>query len=88
MITKLLGILDILSALSFTLLKFNVGKSIAWFFVIYVVIKAFIFIKDFASLVDLIAVIFFILAIFNIFPAISWVFVFWLTQKGFFSLLG
>ncbi len=84
---KLLGILDIISAVVMILLNYY-HLGFAWIFALYLAIKAFMFISSIVSIIDLIAVIFFVLAIFGIHNILTLIFAVWILQKGFFSLLG
>ena len=86
MIVKLFGILDLLVALSFMLIQWDIGKGFAMFLAIYLIIKATIFITDFTSWIDLLAGVYLLLVIYNIHSIFSVVFILWLGQKAFFSL--
>lgn len=86
MITKLLGVIDLLAALSIILLKFNIGANFAIIIAILLLIKSLVFIYNIVSIVDIIAVIFIFLAIFSVFNIITWLIFFWLLQKSIFSI--
>jgi len=81
-----LGILDILAGLSLLLVKFNIFPVITALFGLYVLIKALVFLRSFASIVDIIVVIIFIITLLGSFNILSLCALFWLIQKGFFSL--
>ena len=84
---KVLGILDIISAVVMILLNYY-SFGFAWIFALYLGIKSLIFIKSIVSIIDLVAVLFFVLAMFGIHNIITLIFAVWILQKGFFSLLG
>ncbi len=83
---KLLGIMDLVTALMFILVQWDIGIKIGIFCAIYLIVKSIIFISDFTSWVDLVAGIYLFLILFGIHSAFSVVFIIWLLQKGFFSL--
>jgi len=88
MVLKIFGLLDIFAGLLLFLLKFNIGANIAWFFVIYLIVKALIFFNLFMSFIDFFIGGVFVFAIFGFFNDIlALLCVIWLLQKGFFSLL-
>ena len=87
MITKLLGIIDFLAALSIILVKFNIAETFALVIAVLLLIKSILFITNIVSVIDIIAVVFIFLAIFGIFNIITWVVFFWLLQKAVFSFL-
>lgn len=86
MIVKILGIIDILIALTFVIAQWNFGYYLGLVLAIYIIIKSLIFITDFASAVDLIGGIYLLLIVFNIHHIFAVVFLLWFLQKGFFSL--
>jgi len=86
MLLILLGLFDILAGLMLFTLKFKI-LSIAWFFVIYLMVKPILFV-DITSLIDLIAGIFIVLAIYGYYSIFTWILILWLIQKGGFSVLG
>ena len=86
MIIFILGIMDILSAISLFGIKFSMGMSVAWVFFAYLLIKSILFIRSWSSVVDLIVAGLFLAAMlgwYNIFTAIG---ILWLLQKGIISL--
>jgi len=87
MIVKLFGLLDLFSAILLIFLKYSIGKSIAYFFIGYLIIKGLLFFGDFSSIMDIISGIFMLLATQDIFIFITWILVFFLLQKSFFSLI-
>ncbi len=86
MIVKALGIMDLLVGIAFILAQWSFGYYIGLVLAIYVIIKALIFITDFASIIDLIGGIYLLLIIFGIHQIFAVVFLLWFLQKGFFSL--
>jgi hypothetical protein len=86
MFLKIFGILDLIAGVILILLKFNlVSYTIAWIFIIYLILKGLIFIKSIASILDIVSSVFMILAVYGFYNVITWIFVLWLIQKGFFS---
>jgi len=90
MIVKLLGIADLVAAVSMTLLNLNVKGFVITFSIasaIYLGIKGVIFFYDFASLMDIVsAVIFVLMLYFSFRSAVVYLFVLLLLQKGLRSL--
>jgi len=84
---KLLGIMDLIIALIFILVQWDIGLKYAIIAAIYLIVKGIIFITDIASIIDLITGVYLILIVLNIHSAFSVIFVIWLVQKGIFSLL-
>lgn len=84
---KLLGIIDLIIALIFILVQWDIGIKYAAIAAIYLIVKGIIFIFDIASVIDLITGVYLILVILGIHSAFSVIFIIWLAQKGFFSLL-
>ena len=87
MLIKLFGIMDLLSAILFILLKYNIGIGMAYIFVIYLIAKGLLFFGDFNSYMDIIIAGFMLLASQGIFIWVTWIFIFYLLQKAFFSLV-
>lgn len=87
MIIKILGIFDILAAVSLFLLKWGLFVKFGWIILIILVLKSLPFIPDIASIVDLITAVFFVLAIYGYFFSFTFLFSVWLLQKGAFSVL-
>ena len=84
---KLFGLLDLLTAVFLILAQWDIGLSIAMILAGYLILKALIFITDWASWIDLITAGYMFLVIYDIHSAFSLIFVLWLLQKSFFSLL-
>jgi len=84
---KLFGLIDIMAALLFVLLKYSIGESVVWYVIAFLVIKSLMFIKNFVSYFDLASSVFLVLAVFNVYTAFTWIAMLWLLQKGFFSML-
>jgi len=86
-----LGVLDIVSALSLVLLKFGFLSKISLIVGGYLVVKGLFFLlgKDWLSILDVLSgcFIFYVLLV-GSFPVVGWVFVVWLLQKGVFSFFG
>tara|TARA_Y100000310_G_C20633538_1_gene789959 strand:- start:1420 stop:1686 length:267 start_codon:yes stop_codon:yes gene_type:complete len=88
MIVKLFGLMDLFAALLFISLQWGIGKGVAIFVAVYLVVKSLIFIGDITSWIDLVAGIYLFLVIYEIHSFFSFLFILWLLQKAFFSLLG
>ncbi len=87
MVVKILGIVDLLAALSILLLKFNITpKIMVLTLAAYLIIKGVIFIKSLTSWADIAAGIIMILAFYGWFNILTWAAAVWLTQKGLISL--
>jgi hypothetical protein len=86
MVVKLFGFLDLLGAIVFVLVQWDIGISLAYIVAGYLILKSLIFIGDFSSWIDLIAGIYLLLVVFDIHSLFSIIFVLWLGQKGVFSL--
>ena len=84
---KLFGLIDIVAALLFVLLKYSIGESIVWYVIAFLVVKSLMFLRNFVSYLDLVSSVFLVLAVFNVYTAFTWVAMLWLLQKGFFSIL-
>ena len=87
MLVKLFGIMDLLSAILFILLKYGIGINIAYIFVIYLLAKGLLFFGDFNSFIDLVIAGFMLLASQGVFIFVTWILILYLLQKSFFSLL-
>ena len=86
MIVKLFGLLDLLAAVLFILLQWDIGIKLGIFIAIYLILKSLIFLKDPTSWIDLTAGVYLLLVVFNIHSFFSVIFILWLGQKAFFSL--
>ncbi len=84
---KLFGILDLLAAVFLILAQWDFGLSVASVLAGYLILKAIVFISDWASWVDLITGIYIFLVVYDVHSAFSLIFVLWLLEKSFFSLL-
>ncbi len=86
MLTKILGIIDILAA-SFLVLAGVDIIFIGVFIIIAVLLllKSLIFLTNWSSWIDLIAVVFMILILFNFYTIFNLLFALWLLQKGILS---
>jgi hypothetical protein len=82
MIVILLGLLDILTALSIFTLHFQWGASVVGFFTAYLLLKSLLTFKSFAGIIDLVVSFIFIAAIFGYTGVITYIGVVWLIQKG------
>jgi len=82
-----LGFMDILSALSFVLLKFEMFETLAVVCIFYLILKGLLFFKSFVSILDIVCGIVLALAYFGSFPFLWWVCALWLLQKGIFSII-
>ncbi|HIH15776.1 MAG TPA: hypothetical protein HA360_04695 [Nanoarchaeota archaeon] len=87
MIVILLGILDIIAALSIFTINFSWGPVLISFSILYLLAKSLPFLKSFASIMDIIVAGIFILALLGyantIINALA---ALWLIQKGIMSL--
>lgn len=87
MVLKLLGLMDILSITALLLFKYGlISQKFLIIAMIYLIIKAVIFFKDFASLIDFGVAIVFALALFGIYNVLTWIAVLWILQKAVLSL--
>ena len=86
MVVKILGLLDLLAALSILLLRFNAVKTMAFALGIYLIIKGIIFIKSVTSVLDIAAGAIILIAFYGYFNILTWVAAVWLVQKGVISL--
>lgn len=88
MITKLLGIIDVIAASFLVLAGFDiVFTSIFILVTVLLLLKSLIFITNWTSWVDLLIVVFMILILFNFYTVFNLLFAIWLLQKGILSLL-
>ena len=78
--------MDLIIALIFILVQWDIGLKYAIIAAIYLIVKGIIFISDIASIIDLITGIYLVLIILGIHSSFSAIFVIWLVQKGIFSL--
>lgn len=85
-LVKFLGIMDLLSAASIVLLRYEVGLGFLWMFGVYLIIKSILLFSPISSILDILTGIVIILAFFGHFYFISWIFFIWILQKGVFSL--
>ena len=83
---QIFGVIDLLAALSFLLLKFNV-KFIPIIFAVYLIVKGLIFFTSIVSWVDVVCGILMLIAFYFGFSNFMWIAVLWIAQKGFFSLV-
>lgn len=89
MFVKLMGLGDLLAAVSLVLLNLDFGGFVVYLAIasaIYLGLKGAIFFFDFASLMDLFSVVIIVMALMGFRSAVIYVFVFWLLQKGVRSL--
>lgn len=86
MLIKILGILDILSAATLLLLRWDIGHILGIILGIYLLVKSMYFLTDVSSIVDIGAGIFLILAAIGFYHVITYIFILWLLQKGVSSL--
>lgn len=86
MLLKLLGVLDLLSALVLIFLKFGFGVSLAWFCVFYLFVKSVIFF-GWISIFDIFSGAVIIFSIFGGYGVITWVVFLYLLQKAILSII-
>ena len=82
---KLLGLLDVIAAITLFIMKFDVWLMLGLIFGIYLLFKRVIFFSA-ASIVDIIAGILMLFAYSGSYMPLNWIFSIWLLQKGFFSM--
>jgi len=89
MLLKILGAADFFSAIALVMLHFDfISSRIALVFAAYLLLKAFAFMKDLASIADIIAAAYFVLLVFGIGHAfITAVLAVYLAQKAVVSFL-
>lgn len=88
MIVKLMGFLDLMTAVMFLLLHYNIVRPAACiYFLFYLVVKAVAFWGDFASILDGLSAVYMVLMFLGLRYAITFVVVIYLGQKALFSLL-
>ena len=86
MIVKILGIMDVIIAVTFILAQWSFGYKIGLILAIYVIIKSLFFMPNFASAIDLVGGVYLLLIVFGFHQVFAVIFVIWFLQKGFFSL--
>jgi len=80
----LLGVLDLLSALTIILIRFLDFNIIGWAAAIYLFVKGAVFFSI-TSLVDIFVGVIIIFAIYGFFGIWTWIAFIWLVQKALFS---
>ena len=87
MVVKLLGVMDLLSAVAVVLLHYDIlGWRIGCLFVAYLIIKGWLFREDINSVMDILCGIYMFIMLFGLTTFISWVVALYLFQKAVFSL--
>jgi hypothetical protein len=87
MVVKLLGVMDLLSAVAVILLHYDLlGWRIGFLFVAYLIIKGWLFREDINSIMDILCGIYIFVMLFGLTTFISWVVAIYLFQKAVFSL--
>lgn len=87
MIIKLLGLADLLSAVTIVLVHYDIiGWRIGFIFVAYLLIKGWLFRTDINSIMDILCGIYLFVMLFGFTTIISWVVAIYLLQKAVFSL--
>jgi hypothetical protein len=87
MVVKLLGVMDLLSAVAVILLHYDLlGWRIGFLFVAYLIIKGWLFREDINSIMDILCGIYMFVMLFGLTTFISWVVAIYLFQKAVFSL--
>lgn len=83
MITKILGLVDILAASFLVLAGLDIVFIGAFIFITaLLLLKSLIFLTNWSSWIDLIAVVFMLLILFNFYTIFNLFFALWLLQKG------
>lgn len=80
----LLGVLDLLSALSIILIRFFDFNIIGWVAVIYLFLKGVVF-SSITSLIDIVVGVVIVFAIYGFFGIWTWLAFIWLAQKALLS---
>ena len=87
MVVKLMGVMDLLSAVCVVLLHYDIlSWRIGLIFVAYLVIKGWLFREDINSVMDLLCGIYMFVMLFGFTTIVTWVVVVYLFQKAVFSL--
>lgn len=88
MIVKLLGIMDLLAAITVLLLHYNliIGWRIGFIFVAYLLVKGWLFREDINSVMDILCGLYMFVMLFGFTTIISWVIAIYLFQKSVFTL--
>ena len=85
-LVKILGLMDLLAALAYALVKYSlISQSVAAVLVLVVLVKSIIFLKDVSSMIDMAAALFLLLAIYGMLPSAAIFAALWLLQKSIFS---
>lgn len=87
MLLKIMGVLDLVVALTLFLLKYGMWEWFAWACIVYIALKSFLAIRSIASIGDIIAALIMVLAIFGHFNILTYLAVLWFLQKGVASFL-
>ena len=89
MVIKLLGAADLLAAVAVILLHYDLlGWRIGIIFVLYLIVKGWIFRASIASIMDILCGIYMFVMLFGFTTIVSWVIAIYLFQKAVFSLAG
>ena len=88
MIVILLGILDLIVAISLFGLQFGWFSVLAIPSIIYLLVKGIVFIKDPFSIIDIIIAVYIILLLIGIKTFITYIFILYLLYKFFFAFVG
>ena len=83
---KLLGVIDLITAIFYILAVYNIGINIALVLAVILMVKALLFIKSWSSWVDLIVGGYLFLIIYDVSTIFAFIGFVWLIQKSFFSL--
>lgn len=87
MVVKLLGVMDLLSAVAVVLLHYDLlGWRIGFLFVAYLIVKGWLFREDINSIMDILCGIYMFVMLFGLTTFISWAVAIYLFQKAVFSL--
>jgi len=87
MVVKLLGAMDVFSAVVVILVHYHlIGWRIGFLFVAYLLIKGWLFREDLNSVMDILCGLYLLVTLFGFTTVIGWIVAIYLFQKGVFSL--
>ncbi|MBN1544583.1 hypothetical protein JW898_03925 [Candidatus Woesearchaeota archaeon] len=88
MVVKLLGVGDLLASVAVVLMHYDalIGWRIGLIFVVYLIIKGWLFREDITSIMDILCGIYMFVMLFGFTTIVSWVVAVYLFQKAVFSL--
>jgi hypothetical protein len=81
-LVKLMGIADVLAAVSLFLLRWSIAEPLAYVCLAYLIFKAFKYFSNWASILDFISAITIGAALLGYYSIFTYLVVLWLLQKG------